>query len=529
MGLAQSSNIVNNTTDIISKVATNIVSDVVVHGAQSQDITISGNANVSGNTFSQTLDVNSSGLMKAVINQQSSQDLTQQIKQSAASIVSGVNAFQFSKAYNQLNNYVRAVSQVTADVSQTCTVGGSQTQSITITGTAEDKAPTQVTNNVFEQVQKIVSTCVADVSSKNSNMQSVKQDMGQTATAKSIGFSIWAIIIGILIVLMAPVFIAEYVGYVGMKFVIRFVFPLLLIAGGIMIAVAMSRESTTMDTTAFSKGISNSESCSNTPMDISGKFTKLADVANACLKDKKCKAFDYLPDSADAEKTSKEVAFYSDVSPFPCKDLIKDDINIIHSTRIGAGRGQPPRTGIVTDPNTDKSKRVPDYQAQPGDAFITIDDLHWWTWNGVNKELPWIDNGMIVEKKWTSAIWPLVTISTTDPNVQCPKTCPGKGFSQVYIWLESPLSLKVYYSQFNKWVQMEAKSRPAGFTFVKPKQDTFSGFKIHRFDTILYWVGVILASIGGLGSFFMLIQYIFGGKSAGGSGGGVKVSKAPKA
>lgn len=316
--------VVNMTTNIVQKnnntVGQNNIIDIKVKGG-------SGDLVISDITQKQKASVDIQQVFKAMSTQESKQQLQEAIAQQAKSLTSGINLGNFSKSENITKNVMEALTNMATDIGQTCKSTNDQSQLVSIDVENRD-GNILITGIEQGQIGNIISSCVQDTVNSNKNIQDLQLKLDQIAKAETKGFSIWALVVMMLLALLT--FLAPVILGVGGVFyaLSKFMFPIMMLAGIVLIAIYFTSKKDVMDMYQFSKPVSK----------IAGRSTVLenekdldqksnADDANdACKSNKKCKAFYWqgleLDNFGKATKLDKpKTTYYSYVENNPSDNI----------------------------------------------------------------------------------------------------------------------------------------------------------------------------------------------------------------
>lgn len=263
MGQSQSTNVMKNTTDIMSDAVTNIVANQYAKGGQSQimDVeNVEGDVNISGSVQSQNITISMDGVAKQMSNIQTQQNITQALSQAAAASTSGISLFNASNADNEMDNYMTVSMKIAANLSQICGAGSGQDQKIVVKNVTHD---VNLRNNTQEQTSAVVAKCIQDATAINKSLQTVEQDISQSAVAKTVGIDpAWIMLMAFLILLAPFIGAAIFGASVG----VYFIGLACMIGGGVLIWL-WSQQKTEYDMygIGFSTLIKNDLQCDMSP------------------------------------------------------------------------------------------------------------------------------------------------------------------------------------------------------------------------------------------------------------------------
>lgn len=485
MGASVSSNVTKIITDAVVNVASNIAQNVTISTDQSQIIYISGLSGdvvIRGNKFIQRAYMNMNAMFDAINNEAAQQNIALEIAQAAKSITSGLNLAQFSAAYNDLDLLIKTAINLTSSISQSCAVLAKQTQRITIINTI---GTVRIENNLFDQVENIFQSCLESAINNSSALQSIIEKIKQDASATSQGISEWAAVAIVALIIGIPTAGAV----VGGKYVLRYIFPLLVVAGIIAIIVYYAWSRTDIVMKAYSQFISESPGCQFEPPSAPRDPSYVsAEAAGArCMNDPKCVAFDWkginvFTDGTYRLQTPPLTTFYTYVSN-DCRNLIgTDNVQMLRSPKFYSGNGPPApgMTGIIE-----------------GDCYVDLVTSRWYQLVG-----QWFDKGPAISggKSFTK-LTVSITVPTTDPGQQ--------GEYRIVVDPSNPIYLNIYAYNNSGWKFIEKTNGPGLYASAPPVTNG-SGFKtILRKDWLFYSaIGSIVIGLLGTG-----ITYYYSSKS----------------
>jgi len=341
MGQATSKNVTNISTKALTKVATDIINSSEASTDQEQAIIVSntdGDVDIGNINMSQTSSINIDSLLKAMSSSEAQQDISQELSQSAKSLLSGINLMQESNSSNIMNSYLQATVDISTNIEQYCKSKIDQNQKIQVENT---KGNVTIHDIGMQQVSNILNSCIEDAASSSSAIQAVSQKLEQDASATSKGVSEWAVVLMALIGLLlvaAPVAVPLVFGSsAAVKVFMAILFPMLLFAGIFMIVWYYTSINTYMDGYQFSLLISGvGDKCNGKKYKTVTNISSAGKASEACKNDDKCKAVDWkgmdINENNDAEILEKpETTFYSSVDS-ECVNVItdkKDNVNLM--------------------------------------------------------------------------------------------------------------------------------------------------------------------------------------------------------
>lgn len=339
MGSASSKNVSDITTKAISKIATDIITKTELTDNNSEIISVSnvtGDINIIGNTFTQTASLNMKSLMTAMTSQSAQQSLTQELSQTAKSLVKGINLLSFSNSTNEITDYLEAVIKIVTNIKLECGSTISNNQSIIVD---RIKGDVLIKNNIFTQVSKIFSNCMSDTVSKTDAVQKLQQAIDQSAVSETKGFSLWVIL---------AIVLSIFIGVPVVALQVKFIFPIILIASIIVFILYFVSTKTLMKSTEFSKLIKYNNNCDSTPYENKNTTKTKLVISQQCLDDKKCKAFDYIGQNVNNTNgnvipaTSTNYIFYSSIdNNIACTSIEQDKSTITRSPIVNYGNYEP--------------------------------------------------------------------------------------------------------------------------------------------------------------------------------------------
>jgi len=480
MGSSFSSNVANSITQVISKISTQIIQNTQLTQDQSQIISVSnidGDVHITGNTFSQIATVNMQSLMSALTTSEVQQSIIQELAQQAKSITSGLNLVQFADSSNTINSLIEAEIDVLNEISQNCVTISNQFQEIVVD---RIKGNVYIQNNVFSQMYNIFENCAQQIIANNKEIQDALNKIAQSSSASSQGVSEWAVVAGLAIIFGLPIVGATVVGVKALKYI----FPLILIVGLVLIIVYFWKSKNEMSLTGYSKLIRDTPICMYTPKNLvyDTSFKNETDAANSCLSNSTCQAFDWVAgivqqDGSFQPSPNPSSIFYSGVSKDCQKAIQADATKILYTPKMFKGPGNPP---IIQE-------------AKNGDIFMNTTTTEWFQLtNNV-----WQLKGVLTLKPFNTANW-----GTTIP-------ISGQGnVNDVYFFTNNFSSFNLYrYGSNGTWTSEQTIPGPGMFpSSLTPPNINTSGFKnIIRNQWLLYG-GITAIVVGAIGSFWTLKQ-----------------------
>lgn len=478
MGGSVSRNVVDATVSAITKTSSNILNNQKVTTDQSQMIHVSktkGNVIISGNRFDQKVNLNMNSLLQAMSTSEVKQKMAVEMAQAAKSIVKGINLFQFSDAENEMRTAINETIDISTNVSQLCKAGISQTQSINVDTTDGD---VRVSDNTMSQLGDIFTNCVQNAVTNNKAIQDLDAKFSQTAVAKSIGISMWAIAIIlaiIVLVMMSSAILPELL-------ILKYLWYFMFIAGIVMIILAFVfvDKSPKMYGVLFSTFIRNNPNCNGQMLNQSTAYTTSGLAQKSCEKSKDCQAFDWqgiIINQNDPRKYTlvdpPQTTFYSSVSESPCHDVVKsnDKYDMLREPDIllSSESTKPTFDTIRIDPKTSE----------------------WYTWivysNGDNPSSEWKKEGKLLDSYGSKNS---IIMSSDMPG-------PNADKNTVFVHYDTGV-LTTWINSDKKWKSNDYDT--IGMIAVPPERINASGFKTknnEKFNPTFLGIGVGLA-VGGL-------------------------------
>jgi Lipid membrane protein of large eukaryotic DNA viruses len=486
MGGSVSYNATNIVVNAVAKISSKIMQDTKISYDSSQVIYVrdtKGDVVIRGNKMIQKAYVNMQALFNAMSSASAQQDLALEIAQSAKSLTSGLNLGQFSDAENDLNLFINVSIEITTRISQTCSEEISQNQEIIIEHTI---GSVTIENNLFEQAADMFSTCIQTSISNSSAIQSIILKLQQDSSATSQGLSEWALIGLIAVVLGVPTAGAVFVG----KDILKFLFPLMIIAGIVMVIVYYTTKKQTIPVKAYSTFIEKTSGCLPDPVHptVLHEYESVNAAGDYCMKSSDCAAFDWK--GLDISSTGSftfvkppETKFYKSVDS-NCRSLIQDDnVDMVRTPVVYFGPGNPPDTL----PNLIK-----------GDVWLNTTTSIWY-----QLTTTWIPNDTLIPTSFSK-----ITVQS-----QAPVGGQQSGVDNEYVIVyapSDPSSFGIYkYDGDKKWKAQPDARGPGLFSF-SPEVTNASGVKETSGQIWLLYGGGSIAVIGLLGT---IVSIVYGNKN----------------
>jgi hypothetical protein len=515
MGVGMSRNVARITTEAISKVASNIIQKQSLNTDQSQIISIRGGKGdvvIANNTMNQKVTVNMKALLNALTTTKAQQDLSAELAQKAKSVASGINLFNFTDANNEMDTYMKAAIDISTNISQECAANTQQNQVIQVDSR---NGKIVIEGNKMDQMTKLFSKCVENATSNNETLQKIQAKLDQSATAKAEGFSIWALValaIVALLFLLSPIILA---GSTVVRVISKFMFPLMMLAGIIMVALYFSSKKMVMSGYSFSKLLSNMQPCGAVPSGTAvTTYNSSGAASEACRNNSSCQAMDWQGMTIDADGNATLLdkpmtTFYSSVAHSPCSNIVdhRDNLKIMRVPNIVISTK---KVNSATAANF-KKLSIGGKAPMGGDIWIDYTNSHWYTWD--NKRSAFSDNNLAKN--------PLIDKfdGTKHKLVFSPDQLPPvKDYNDgdvVITWADKNTSyyFNVYTAKSGTGVKVwdgpEHLNVPGKVPYV-PTNDKNQNFlnstafkeKVHTMSTAIMWIGFGLIGVGLFGTVY---------------------------
>jgi len=333
MGNAKSINVAKAVVDIYSKVAAETVQSSNISSNNTQIVSVSntgGDVVISGNTITQKANINMTSLMDSISNIDSQQKIGLQLDQLAKSLVSGLNFFTFDDAKNTAETLVKSQTEINNAIKQTCALSSNNVQSITVKST---KGNVSITNNVLSQMTDIFDKCALKSVLGVRAVEDIQSRIDQTAESKLEGLNLMWVILAVLAFILVPILVAGRVASNSLKYI----FPLLAVAGAIIFSLYFVLGKTYMKSYNFTKPFN----CDKAKKDGSvSATTSVKQAVDACLKTSSCRVMDArVTENGLVAKLTPVISFYSsgescplDFYTQPIGQLISTDVTAIKTT-----------------------------------------------------------------------------------------------------------------------------------------------------------------------------------------------------
>lgn len=483
MGASLSTNIANIVTSAVATASSQVIQSTKLSDNQSQIISVKdvgGDVNITGNKFSQTAVINLEAMLSALATAEMRQAIIRDMAQQTKSLISGLNLAQFTDASNTLNTLVAAEIRVLNEIYQSCLVEGQQFQEIVVERVAGNVF---IQNNVFDQIYNVFEKCVQSTVLNNKTLQDAIEKFEQTSSSSAQGLSEWALVAGIAGLIGIPVVGAVVGGVVALKYL----FPIMLIVGLVLVGVYYWRTTTEMQLTGYSSTISKTPACESLPPnpEPTPTFQTQKEAADACLKNSKCQAFDWVSGTVQQNGIFQptlppRTVFYDQVSK-ACQAAIKPDTSrVMYTPSLFSGPAIP--LSIPT--------------AQEGDVFMDTDTTEWFQ---LIKDV-WETKGILTRVPFREAAW----------GVKLPVISKDTKVSDVYFYTDqqNPVYFDVYRAKLDsdntlKWVLDQKIPGPGLVPRALPQENmNTSGFKTDQRNSWFLYVGIAAIIIGAGGTFW---------------------------
>ena len=337
MGNAQTTNTINNISNILTTETVNNIQSQSGKQIQSQGIVvegtdIDGKIIISNNKMSQSGTITMESLLKATQSQQAQQEIMQKLSQLAESTNKQLNLMQNAESSNKLNNVINATIKVSSNTLQSCASTQTQNQNILV---EQSKAKELIiTDNGFQQIIQAFSKCIENSSSIQTTTQSLSTTLEQTAKATNSGVSPWALValafIGLLVLALPMIEViwgATSVISVFVKALLQFVFVILLVLGIVFIILYFRLKKKVISNVSNKTLISELKAQCNGQLIELGKNQSFSDVDSLgkfCLENN-YEAFDFV--KLKNEINASVVNVYKTVNP-QCKNSVSSSPGI---------------------------------------------------------------------------------------------------------------------------------------------------------------------------------------------------------
>ena len=549
MGNSSSTNVQNLAQSAIVKTMTEIIQDASSIGSQTNIVKIGGTWNCKGPI---TIDINQmnqahvdmSATIDAFVSQEAQQKLAANLQQKAKAITSGINLAQFSSASNEVNLFSKAAVELSTKIASTCKNSLSQTNSATVNLDLPTCDDLLIANITQKNVANMLTSCIQKATSNNKTLQDIQAKVSQVATAESKGFSLWALL-GILLVGLL-VMVAPEIAGVGLIFlaIAKFMWPIILAAGVLMIILYFVLGKVVVDGIGFStlitaydvtgKNIVSGPACGARAYKTQNGVIWPGQASENCRKDSQCVAVDWQAYAVDKNSChpgttggcdarmlpQAKTTMYSSIGQSPCPGVTQDQANILKPRSLYFALGSDP-TNIDADSIVINTRRNTIAVKQAGalvnktTGFGGGDVVYWWNGKDVDLQGPTLLVDSAAKMIGTPYDSPLRIDLANNPTL---KATPGL----VWAWTDNQRG--GYLSHWKKVgdTYVETKMSAPGNVSVAPQashtagalpQYNASGFKRKERHNWLLPVGIVVASLG-----LSLTIWTFGPKRSGTSG-----------
>jgi len=305
MGNTKSVNVAKAVVDLYSDIGAKTVQNSKIESSNTQIISVSDNAGdvvISGNTITQKATLNMSSLMNSISNVDSQLLLSIQLDQLAKSLVSGLNFLTFADAKNTAETLIKSQTKINNAIKQSCTLQSNNLQSITINKT---QGGVTITNNVLSQITEIFDKCALKSVLGVKEINDIQTRIDQTAESKLEGFNLVWVVIAVLAFILVPVIVGGRVASKSLKYI----FPLMGVAGAILFSLYFVFVKTYMKSYNFTKPFTCPQAIKDNTV---GKANTTREAIEACLASKSCKVVDSrVTIDGVVSKLSPEITYYS--------------------------------------------------------------------------------------------------------------------------------------------------------------------------------------------------------------------------
>lgn len=468
MGAAATKNILSLTTNVVATISTKIMLKTKLSTDSSQVISVKnvhGDVHIIGNKFYQTATINMKALMKALASESAQQELMTEITQAAKSLASGINLGQYTDAENLMNLLVKSTVTLISDMEASCSALINQSQEIIV---ERVKGNVYIQNNIFSQVQNIIQNCVERAMSGSSSFQQLEEKLKQEASSKSEGLSEWILVALLAVFIGVPVF----GGVLGGKYILKFLFPLIFVAGAVLLILYFEWTYETVKVIGYTQGIQ--KLCGLTP-DKTFDSPDSIQAQETCISQDACNAYDWRSYQSDGKFSPKPQGYVYDRVPQSCiTELNNSDPDSSPVARMPAfttGIGEPAGKGSYGDVYLDKKSSF---------------------WYQLNEQLTWTHMGTFVPNFKGIIDWGV--------------TNPDTGLVGEYFVTYDPsnpieFSLNLYSN--NKWVTVDTFKGPG--LIPDARRPNVTGYKYQAKRRWALYSGMTGLAVGAIGSIYMMV------------------------
>lgn len=484
MGLAVATNISTIAVKAVSKVCSEIIQKSQISQSSSQIISVKNagaDVIIRGNKLTQKVNLNMMALLNAMSSEIAQQNLATELSQQTKALTSGLNLGQFSSASNTMNGLIEASIELLSKIGQTCSSTTDQFQSIVVESSVGNVT---IENNVFDQVASIVQNCAENAVTNSSTIQDLTTKLSQTASATSEGLSPFAFVAIAAIIFGLPI----VGGIVGGTVFMKFLFPIILIAGIVLIILYFVWTKKTISMTAYSTFVKNASACNAIESSSSTNYSSASAAAKNCSENSSCEAFDWKGINVNSNGTwskldNPQTTFFSSVDK-NCQTLIgKDNVNMIRAPVLFSGKGAPSGT-------------IPKGSVE-GDVYVDEETTEWYQWDKSGQFQP---KGMILMESFKR-----VFLSGKQPTNE---TRGENGDFYIFSNPINPQFFHVYHFDSNdsqKWVSQQRVPGPGMYPNA-PETTNGSGFKIDEKTSWFLYAGIAATILGIVGTVFVFLK-----------------------
>ena len=342
-----STNIANTVINQTQTFVAEVFNSAQASASQLQTITIKnivGNVKISNNVIRQTATVNVSALFDSAATVNAQEAMMTKLAQTTKAVTSGFNFATKTADRNEINNTLNAVLDITSKIQNNCFASANQVQNVDVESVQGDVT---LTNNSFEQISNVMTSCIAKNTTENTAVQSAQVLVDSQSAKDSFGFDpyipvvvIGLIGVGLLLILAGGIYTLRS----------KLVVPLVIaILGVIFILLYLSSRSGRMATVQYPLPISTN--CPSAQFLSSSTTYATAEIASkACYANPKCACFEFIAYTTNADGTTinlvnnpPQTKFYSTAPP-ECESLLitNDALQITYAPKFGSGVGGPP-------------------------------------------------------------------------------------------------------------------------------------------------------------------------------------------
>lgn len=489
MGASLSSNVSKVVVDAISKVSSELIQNERLTNVTSQIIHVSdvgGNVVIDGNKFFQKVNLNVQALFTALATDGAQQKLATEIAQQAKAITKGINFGQVSGASNVVDALISAGIQIAANLTTDCDARNMQNQEIIVERTAPGATVT-VRNVDFTQITDIFENCVSKSVNNNATIQDLSSTFSQAASASSVGVSEWAVALIGALMIGAPV----VGGVVGGKYILKYIFPLVIVAGLVMVGMYFYRTREVLKMTGFSTITGTSTCVPATQMAIEGVADTPSKAATLCDKNVNCKAFEFKRYNTNATTgvitnlSAPEVKYFSAIGD-KCAPA-QDNSKLYKIPKLTSGATAP----TATAPGS----------PEPGQVYVDTVTTKWYQYD--NDRKAWVEKPIIIAGRVAGKAVTVVETRTAA------EAAGGNGGD--YRIFSDPVS-RAYWHVYRKddvdagvWKHIAQIPGPGPMSVV-PSQINMAGVKETERNKWLLYMGLGVSMVGLVGTVYTMMS-----------------------